>query len=637
MWPQSASRKDVKVRNFKQTRGLILSTLTSLTVLSLLFVPLASPAGAAGSPYMAIRGSAARWTAGAHLLGRHASNDYLTVGLMLRSSRPDQQAALLTSLYRPGSSMYHRWLTPAEFSARFAPAGSDVATAKSFLEAAGLRLLPSSDSTLLLAGGTFSQVEAAFQTTINDYRLSNGGANFGNSSDARVPGSLRPAVLGVFGLSDFPAMLPHDVIDVRPSAGASPPPGYGGGPFGSGLTPSQVAGIYNATPVYKRLGVRGQGVNTAVFELANYRASDVTKYETFYGLHQVNIVNKPVLGGASGDNGAAEVELDIELQIALAPRISNLFVYESPNTELGALAQYKQIAMDNTADVISSSWGIPCEYGLNSQTTLAENQIFLQMAAQGQSLFTASGDAGAYGCSRVGIVPPAGQLLQIGDPNNQPYNTAVGGTSFRRPAAGPVLFDPGKNPHPTYPGTAKEGTWLEACSPSACEGSGGGVSRLWAEPDYAFDVRGISLPGVFEAGFSQSGAYCGQQTTVLCRENPDVSLNADPGTGYSIYCTDPGDPFCAVGEFTAQPGWIRIGGTSCGAPLWAAIAALADSRHKARLGLFNYIVYPFDSPAGYASQFHDITRYSNGYDPAGPGYDMATGIGTPDIFKLIEA
>ncbi len=622
------------MRTFKPSRRPSLPALALLTLLVLLFAPQSSLAKAAAA-YTAIHGSTARWIGGAHLLGRHAGSDYLTVGLVLRTSYPDQQAALLNSLYLKGGPAYHHWLTPAEFSARFAPAAGDVAGAKNLLLAAGLRMSPSPTPTLLLASGTFSQVEAAFHITINDYRLANGNEYFSNSFDAQVPSNLRPAVLGVFGLSNFPAMAPHDVIDTTPSAGVSPPPGYGGGPHGSGLTPSQVAGIYNATPVYTRLGDRGQGENSAVFELAGYRASDVTRYETSYSLHQINIVNKPVLGGASGDNGAAEVELDIELQIAMAPRINDLFVYEAPNTELGALTQYQQMAKDNTADVISSSWGIACEYGVNSQITLAENQIFLQMATQGQSLFSAAGDAGAYGCSRVGIVPPPGQLLQIGDPNNQPYNTAVGGTSFRQAAGGPVLFDPGTNPHPTYPGTAKEGTWLEACAPSACEGGAGGVSRVWAQADYAFDNAGNPLPGVFEAGLSQSGAYCGQQAAILCRENPDVSLDADPGTGYAIYCTDPGDPFCAVGEFTPQPGWVRIGGTSCSAPLWAGIAVLADSRHEARLGLFNYTVYPFDSPAGYASQFHDITKYGNGFYPAGPAYDLATGIGTPDIFNLV--
>jgi subtilase family serine protease len=278
------------------------------------------------------------------------------------------------------------------------------------------------------------------------------------------------------------------------------------------------------------------------------------------------------------------------------------------------------------------------------------------MAAQGQSIFAASGDSGAYGCARAGFLPPAGQELQLGDPNNQPYITSVGGTSFQGPD-NVTTFDPGKNMHPTYPtghtalGDTRELPWTDGCDPQTCAGgaTGGGVSRVWAEPDYAANLStGQYYPGVI-GSYSQMGSYCGQQPGVVCRENPDVSLNADPSTGYSIYCTDPGDSFCKSGEF-GKPGWIRLGGTSCSAPVWAGIAALDIHKHHARLGLFNYIVYPFDSASGYANQFHDIvSAFTNGASfvnsagntiagyAANPGYDLETGVGTPDIAKFIKA
>ncbi len=625
--------------NLKYSRNLTSTAVMFIASLSMIFGTFFLTTGsvlAASSPFTTIQGSFAGWTISAPMVGHHNSSDQLTIGLMLRTSHPDQQQSLLASLYNKNSPNYHQWLSTGEFMARFAPASSDVAAAESYLKQAGLHLLASPDSTLLLASGTTSQVEAAFHTTINDYRLTDGSVYYGNNSNVQIPANLSSAVLGVFGLSNVNPMHSQDVMDATPNAGAAPPPPYGGGPFGSGLTPSQIAGIYDSAPVYSKLKDKGQGTTLAVFELAGYRSSDISFYEKHYNLRHVPLVNKQVLGGATSDNGASEVELDIELQIAMAPGVKSLLVYESPNTELGTLAQYLQIAKDNQADSISSSWGIPCEFFVDSQLTLGENQYFTQMAAQGQSLFAASGDAGAYSCSRVGFLPPAGQELQIGDPGDQPYNTSVGGTSFRLPGKGAVVFDPGTNPHPTYPGTSAEGTWLELCTPDSCEGSGGGVSRIWAEPDYAANLTtGQYFPGVIEAS-SQAGSYCGQQPGVLCRENPDVSLDSDPGTGYSIYCTDPGDSFCAVGEFTSQPGWVRLGGTSCAAPLWAGIAALYDSFHGARLGLANYYLYPFDSTAGYASQFHDITLYTNGFYPAGPGYDMATGLGTPDIYNLVN-
>lgn len=86
-----------------------------------------------------------------------------------------------------------------------------------------------------------------------------------------------------------------------------------------------------------------------------------------------------------------------------------------------------------------------------------------------------------------------------------------------------------------------------------------------------------------------------------------------------------------------KSGWLDVGGTSCSSPIWAAITALYDVHHHGRQGLFNYIVFQYDPAAGYASQFHDITGYNNGYYPATKNYDMATGIGTPDVFNLVKS
>lgn len=635
-------------RRLSHHRPLVVTAMLVLSAALLFFPSLVHVyANQDQASFSALTGSAPLWVRGAQVVGPHAQTDQMTVGMMLKATHQDELQTLVSSLYNPSSSSYHQWLKRGEFNARFAPSSSDVAAAKNFLAQSGLQVSSTSAAgpMMVFATGSTAQVASAFHTQINDYTLTNGATYYSNASDLLLPSYLSSNVLGVYGLNSFTAYKSYDMMETGAQANATPPPAYGGGPLGSGLTPSQIAGIYNATPVYKQLNDRGQGTTLALFELSGYTRNDIFEYTEQYNLPHVNLVDKKVLGGAADNSGAGEVELDIELQIALAPDAKKFVVYQAPNTELGSLAEFQQIANDNKADSISSSWGVPCEYGVTSQLTLSENQIFLQMAAQGQSLFAASGDAGAYGCTRAGISLPPDQGLQIGDPNNQPYNTAVGGTSFKT-LAKTITFDPGNDAHPAYPGTDKELTWIRPnCTATACDGggTGGGVSRIWGSPDYIYDSKGNPLPGIIETkangydkDYSQSGTYCTQQPGVLCRQNPDVSLDADPSTGYSIYCTDPGDSFCATGEF-GKPGWIRLGGTSCAAPLWASIAALDISHHKGRLGLFNYILYPFDSTAGYASQFHDITLQNNGYYPAGPGYDMATGIGTPDIYNLITA
>jgi kumamolisin len=392
--------------------------------------------------------------------------------------------------------------------------------------------------------------------------------------------------------------------------------------------------------VYKKLKVKGQGVTLGLFELSNYKKSDIPVYEKTFNLSHVPVIDKTVLGGptpinGSADYGAGEVELDIELQIAMAPSAKSVLLYNAPNTELGVIGEYLQIAKDNRADAISTSWG-SCEYFTTTTVQLGELQAFTQMALQGQSIFAAAGDDGAFSCgpSAVSGLSNANALQAI-DPASSPFMTAVGGTSFRKQNGGAVLFDPGKNTNPDYPGATKENAWNAGCTADTCNGAGGGgVSRLWASTDYTA-FNGNILPGILEPGYSQTGTYCKQTPANLCREVPDVSIDADPGTGYAIYCTDPGDVGCQDPAYN-EKGWVRFGGTSCGAPLWAGIAALYDSYYKERAGLFNFYVYPFDSTTGYQNQFHDITIGNNGNYPAGKNYDLATGIGTPNVYKLIK-
>jgi kumamolisin len=627
----------------KHVKRLTLPMLGLLAIFSLItgtFYFHTGSSKAASPDLVALAGSAPLWTRTARLLNRHRPDDKVTIGVGLRTSDQQGQIQLLSSLYNPHSPLYHHWLTSAAFSARFAPPASVIAATTSYLTGAGLKLTASPDTTLILATGTFAQVEAAFHTQIDDYSLTNGSQFYANTSNIILPKSLSGSVVGVYGLNNFAAFVSYDKIETQGNSGPEVvPPPYGGGPFGSGLTPSQIAGIYNADPVYTKLNTRGEGVTMAVFELSQYKASDIAKYVEFYHLRHVPLINRPVLGGTTSHRGAAEATLDIQLQIAMAQGASKILVYQSPATELGGLAQYLQIAKDNRADVVSTSWGVPCEYGVTAQFTISESQIFLQMAAQGQSMFAAAGDSGAYGCTRAGVALPPALGLQIGDPNNQPFVTAAGGTSFQRPD-NVTTFDPKTEPHPSYPGTNAELSWgTTPCDAMFCPrgGGGGGVSRIWASGDYVVDNLGIPRPGVIQINLSQTGAYCNQQPGVLCRQSPDVSLNANPRTGYSIYCTDSSDTFCTRGEFTTKSGWLRLGGTSCAAPLWSGIAALADSYHGARLGLFNYIVYRFDSITGYASQLHDITLFGNGFYSASPGYDMATGVGTPNIFNFVTA
>jgi subtilase family serine protease len=550
--------------------------------------------------------SVPRQLAKAHLLGPHPANAQITVALLLAMSQQDQAVGLMKGLYNPQSSQYHHWLATGEFAAQFGPTPNQLTAASAFLIQSGLTPIATKISPFILqAQGPLSRIETAFHVSINDYRLANGTTCFSNANNLQIPVSLQGVVLGIQGLNNIPAERPA-ITQPAPNAN------YGAGPRRSGLTPSQIAGIYNAKPVYTQLKEQGQGITLAVFELSNYTPRDIINYERFFHLRSVPMINEYVDGGAGIDHsGALEVELDIQLQMALAQQAARLLVYQSPNTDMSLVDQYFRIANDNLADAISTSWGL-CEGLADPSTVQEENIAFMQMALQGQSIFAASGDSGAADC---GAAQPSNSTPQVDDPASQPYMTGVGGTSFYG------AFDPRATLNPSYPTLPAEHSWNNDLG-----SGGGGVSRIWASPSYQ------AGPGVVESGYSQYGAYCGQASQVLCREVPDISMNADPYSGYSIYCTDAG-----AGLPPSYRGFLQMGGTSAAAPLWAAIAALADNFHKGRLGLFNFYVYQFDSTDGYNSQMHDIGRGNNGVYAAGPGYDMSSGVGTPNIYGLVTA
>ncbi len=251
-------------------------------------------------------------------------------------------------------------------------------------------------------------------------------------------------------------------------------------------------------------------------------------------------------------SGSAEVTLDIELQIALAPGASKIIVYEGPNSDSGVIDTYNRIATDNLAKQISTSWGLD-EGDTSTAVFSSENAAFQQMALQGQSIYAASGDSGAY---------DNGTALSVDDPASQPYVVGVGGTT---------LF---VNPDETY---NYETTWNTDNKVSDGAG-GGGFSSIWPIPAW------------------QQGIASAASATM--RNVPDVSLNADPDTGYSVY------------HMAKANGWTVYGGTSCAAPLWAAFTARVNQQRAANgippLGFANPSIYQIATGARYGDDFHDI-------------------------------
>jgi kumamolisin len=468
--------------------------------------------------------------------------------------------------------------------------------------------------------GTIGEAENAFHVQINNYRAPGGREFYAPTDDPRVPIALGPVIQSVIGLDSArtythpPIVLPKHASLSNTTPNSTSCVAAQPGPSFSYYIPNQIARAYNLTGLYNA-GFLGEGQTVALYELDNYVPSDISAYTKCYGGSSVPISRIVVNGGAptAPDQGAIEVELDMELVLSTAPHLAALRVYEAGNNSVDALAEWSRIVSD-AVPIVSTSWG-SCESSAFAQALyVEENMLFMIAAVQGQSIFAASGDLGSNDCGNPTPTAPS-----VDDPAAQPYVTGVGGTSLTI------------TPVNTY---GSETTWNNGHG----NASGGGVSRIWSMPAWQ------AGPGVISP--ASSGNPCGASAGNYCREVPDVALNADPTTGYEIFCTAvaPG----SSGPCNPKAAWITVGGTSAGAPMWAGMIALANEKslHDGNFnsGFLNPLLYQIgqnNSSTSYSNDFHDVqlgnnytTADGNNEYQATSDYDMATGLGSYNALTL---
>ncbi|MGO9873189.1 MAG: S8 family serine peptidase, partial [Acidimicrobiia bacterium] len=311
---------------------------------------------------------------------------------------------------------------------------------------------------------------------------------------------------------------------------------------------------------------------------------------TCFGLHNT-VATRTVDGGGIDrrPDDALEADLDIEDAAATAPGAS-IVSYEGPNTEVGYLDVWSAIVNDDKAKLGSTSWG-ECEPSQSTAERDALHPLFLQAAAQGQTIFAASGDSGSEDC----FSDDASTALAVDSPGNDPYVTAVGGTSLIPNVA---LANPDHEP-----------AWNDCldsvglnCAYRDGGAGGGGLSQAYAKPAW----QPIA-----------SASTCGTG----CRQVPDLSANA--GTGEI---------------FESEGQWQLIGGTSVAAPKLAGIAADISSGCVTSIGAFNPKLYALaktgvynialrDVPAGQGN--NDLTHTNANRYQTAASFDLATGLGTP--------
>lgn len=503
-----------------------------------------------------------------------AANVSVTFVLPLRNRGELEE--LIQRIYDPtDEDHYGMYLTTEEFAERFAPTEEDYANVIAHAKSLGLTVKKMhSNRTLLNVSGTTESIEKAFNLHLHQYQHRNGRSFYAPDNNPEVPASIASIVHGIVGLDNYAVRHTYNrrkEIAEDSHAGSHAHPS---GPNG-GYAPTDILTAYNLA------GVSAKGSNQiiALFELGGYKASDIKEYAKYFGLPAPKLKNILVDGGsASGID--PEVTLDIELAIALAPA-SQIYVYEGPNSDQGVLDTYNRIATDNLAKQVSTSWGMG-ENMSSAQYLQAENAIFLQMAAHGQTIYAAAGDSGAYD-----DYPKT--TLVVDDPASQPYVVGVGGTR--------LTVNSGSGAY------GSESVWNDGKGNGA---GGGGVSTVWPIPSWQKNVTTVS--------------------SKTQRNVPDVALNADQDTGYSIY-------------YNGQ--WTIYGGTSCAAPLWAAFTACVNQARLAGqhpvLGFANPSIYAIGVGSSYMADFHDIKTGNNLHYSAGPGYDNASGWGSFNGANLFES
>ncbi len=492
----------------------------------------------------------------------------LAIGLPLRNEA--ELDNLLRQLYDPASPNYHRYLTPEQFTERFGATVEDYQALMDFARANGLTVTATHPNRLVLdVAGAVSDIEKTFNVTLRVYRHPTEARTF-YAPDLEPTVAYAGPILHISGLDNY--ALPHPKLVMRPagqSASASPNAGSGpGGTYrGSDFRKAYVPGT----------ALTGSGQSVGLLEFDGFYASDITTYESQAGLPAVPLTVVPVQGGiGTPGSGDVEVSLDIEMAISMAPGLSQVYIYEAPNSSTYWDDLLSRMADDNLAKQLSCSWG-----GGGPDAT-AET-IFKQMGSQGQSFFNATGDSDAF----TGSIP---------FPSDSTNITEVGGTTL---STG------------TNSAYSSETVW----NWGGGQGSSGGISTYYAIPYYQ---QGISMVA--------------NQGSTISRNVPDVALTAN--NAYVVFNGNGTSATNYGGTSFAAPLWagftalvnqqaVAAGEATVGF-LNPALYALGKSA--------GYTAVFHDITTGNNFSSSSPSKFS-----AVAGYDLCTGWGTPNGTNLINA
>jgi hypothetical protein len=320
---------------------------------------------------------------------------------------------------------YHQWVTPEEFGEHFGVHDSDIAQVETWLKSQGFTVEDVSKSKRVIHfSGTTGQLEKAFQTQMHSY-LYNGKTEVANNSDISIPTALSPVIAAVTVHSSFRGPHKNHLVG-KVHLGGGRKSNFTDSSGNNYVGPADFATIYNTAPLLAA-GINGAGSSIAIVGNSDILLSDIQVFRQMFNLP----VNDPTVIYAGQNNGIIagddeEADSDIELSGGIAPGAKVYYVDGSENLLVdGITSSMEYIVENNLADIISDSYTGTCELNANNSF---ENQLWEQAAAQGQSVFVASGDVGPADCDSVNDAWGIGGYAVTSD--STPYNVSVGGTTF---------------------------------------------------------------------------------------------------------------------------------------------------------------------------------------------------------------
>jgi len=566
-------------------------------------------------------------------LGPEDPSKLITVTVWLNQHNKAALDELVGQMYQPGSANYHRWLTLEQYRAAFAPTAQDAATVRSFLASHNLSVsLVDKDNHFVMAQGRISDVQNAFHVQINRYQV-NGEIHRASNAKPTMEGAVGALIASVQGLSDR-AFKSHARKSIDPDTdtafagvplasvgpdglffsnycfrspqavtftteGGYPKAIYFGNRYGADITSgvpnlppcgydaADIQTAYGLGKLYKR-GLDGTGQTIVIVDAYGSPTivDDANTYSALNGLPALTSSNFQIYTaggtstctppeGCSAPDWYPETTLDVETAHAVAPGANIVLIETTDNTDTNLDIGILYAAENLLGNVISNSYGGPEVPPYNDPTdSTAENTVNELAAALGISANFSTGDDGDF-YNFIGFTA-------VSMPASSPYATAVGGTSLFLNHDQTMNFqtgwglnetriaDPSPNPPVVPP--------LEF---GFIFGSGGGTSVLWSKPSFQKSLKG------------------------KWRKLPDISMDADPETGFEIIITPDAVP--------GDQQYVEVyGGTSLSCPMFSGVWAIANQAAGMPLG--QAATYVYDLPP---DALYDVTDLSSPYNVSG--------------------